>query len=65
MGYLLIPHLPILLNFWGDKNRKLVFLGGFDPLDIRAQQGFFSQNARLDKEYVCANFEKKIPGVPS
>ena len=46
--------------FWGSKSRKLIFLGVFDPLDIRAQQGFFSQNARLVKEYVCANF-KKIP----
>ena len=57
LGYLLIPHLPIFF-LWGSKSRKLIFLGGFDPLDIRAQQGFFSQNARLVKEYVCANFER-------
>ena len=47
------------LNFWGDKNQTLIFLGGFDPLDIRAQQCFFSQNIRLVKEYVFANFEEK------
>ena len=58
LGYLLIPHLPIWNFFWGSKSRKVIFLGGFDPLDIRAQQGFFSQNARLVKEYVCANFER-------
>ena len=63
MGYLFIPHWAIFLNFWGDKSRKLIFIGGFDPLDIRAQQGFFSQNARLVKEYVCANFEKNPRGT--
>ena len=55
--------LTYFLNFWGDKSRILIFIGGFDSLDIRAQQSFFSQNARLVKEYVWANFEKSPRGT--
>ena len=59
MEYPLMPHLPIFKKVLrGLKSKIFFFLGGFDPIDIRAQQGFFSQNARLIKEYVCANFER-------
>ena len=57
------PFAYFLESFEGLKIENYVFLGGFDPLDIRAQQGFFSQNARLIKEYVCANFEKNPRGT--
>ena len=49
---------------WGKSYMQMKVFGSMRvPLRIlskfiRAQQGFFSQNARLVKEYVCANFER-------
>ena len=37
---------------------------GFDPLDINAQRGFFSQIFPLGKYVVCANFEENRRGPP-
>ena len=51
--------------FEGVKIENDFFKGGFDPLDIREQQGFFSQNALPAMENVCGNFEeKKSEGHP-
>ena len=61
MGYLFMPNLPIFKKVLRGLKSKIIFSRGFDPLDIRAQQDFFSQNARLIKEHVCANFEEKNP----
>ena len=41
-----------------------VFLWDFDPLDINANRGFFSQNDPLVMEDVCANFGKNRGGTP-